>query len=91
MRPDNWITRIAITALALTTAPYTLAQDVQHGRISYADDDGLIRGSEDAEWSIARLNSLVMPGDTMLVVMPNGPSSVAIPLTRPHKASLAAM
>lgn len=65
MRPDNLITRIAVTAITLALAPFTIAQDVDHGRISYADDDGLIKGTEDAEWSIARLNSLVMPGDTI--------------------------
>ena len=65
MRPRKLMTGIAVLALTLGSAPVVFAQDVQHGRISYVDDDGLIRGNQDSDWSIAQLNSLVMPGDVI--------------------------
>ncbi len=64
MRP-NWITCLITAGLLLAIATFANAQDVQHGRISYVDNDGLIRGNADAEWSVAQQNSLVMPGDTI--------------------------
>lgn len=63
MRP-NWITQL-ILATALVAGFQVYAQDVEHGRVSYVDDDGLIRGNGDDEWSVAQLNSLVMPGDAI--------------------------
>lgn len=41
------------------------AESEFHGRISFADESGLIKGQEDADWSYAAINSLVMPGDTI--------------------------
>ena len=49
----------------MVVAVFANAQDVEHGRISYVDNDGLIRGTADDEWSVAQQNSLVMPGDTI--------------------------
>jgi hypothetical protein len=39
--------------------------DFMHGRISFADGGGLIKGLNDDEWSYATLNTLVLPGDTI--------------------------
>jgi hypothetical protein len=64
MRP-NWITCLITAGLLLAVAVYAGAQDVEHGRISYVDNDGLIRGLSDEEWSVAQQNSLVMPGDSI--------------------------
>ena len=64
MRP-NWITCLITAGILMTLAIVATAQDVEHGRISYVDNDALIRGNEDAEWSVAQQNSLVMPGDTI--------------------------
>ncbi len=64
MRP-NWITCLITAGLLLAVAVYASAQDVEHGRISYVDNDGLIRGLSDEEWSVAQQNSLVMPGDSI--------------------------
>ena len=42
------------------------AQDSDlHGRVSFADESALIRGSDDTDWSFAALNSIVLPGDTL--------------------------
>lgn len=65
MRPGYWKSGIFTLIASLGSVTSGFALEVQHGRISYADNDGLIRGSEDADWSIAQLNSLVMPGDTI--------------------------
>ena len=56
----------AITGTIAVLAPVgASAQDVEHGRISYADESGLIKGVDDDEWAFAGLNSIVMPGDTI--------------------------
>lgn len=65
------LSTIAATAL-LTAAfgPRAFAQDDEvipatHARISQAEEQGLVRGQGDDDWSYAALNSLVMVGDTI--------------------------
>ncbi len=41
------------------------AETIMHGRISYTDQSGLVKGADDSDWSYAGVNSLVMPGDTV--------------------------
>ena len=57
-----WAIAVMIAGLAPLNAS---AQDVEHGRISYTDESGLIKGVADDEWAYAGLNSIVMPGDTI--------------------------
>ncbi len=51
-------------AVLLATA--AVAQEPLHARISYAGS-GMIKGTDDADWSYATLNTLVMPNDTLWV------------------------
>jgi len=55
----------SFTFILLATTAFAQDQEVQisHGRVSFAEDSGLIKGNDDADWSFAALNSLVMPGD----------------------------
>ena len=57
-----WAVAVSIAGLVAVNA---FAQDVQHGRISYTAESGLIKGVDDDEWAYAGLNSIVMPGDTI--------------------------
>ena len=41
------------------------AEEFLHGRISFADGGGLIRGAADDDWSYATMNTLVLPNDTV--------------------------
>jgi len=41
------------------------AQDVEHGRVSFADESALIKGDDTDEWAFAAMNALVLPGDTI--------------------------
>ncbi|MCH7910093.1 MAG: hypothetical protein IIB38_10800, partial [Candidatus Hydrogenedentes bacterium] len=41
------------------------AEDVTHGRVSFADDTAMIKGIDDDDWSYATVNALVFEGDTV--------------------------
>jgi len=43
------------------------ASDLLHARVSYDSGGALVKGSEDAEWSYASVNTLILPGDTVWV------------------------
>ncbi len=47
---------------AAVTAP---AETITHGRISFTDQSGLVKGTDDSDWSYAGVNSLVLPGDSI--------------------------
>lgn len=66
------MTRGKVVSLMLLTAlgavlfgVSALADTVMQGRVSFADQSGLVKGKDDSDWSYASLNSLVMPGDTV--------------------------
>ena len=53
---------LGLCALGMTAA----AQDQEaHGRVSFADENALVRGSQDDDWSFATTNALILPGDTV--------------------------
>jgi hypothetical protein len=43
------------------------AQTSLHARVSFDEGGTLIRGTDDADWSYATINTIVMPGDTLWV------------------------
>ena len=57
-----WAAAVSIIGLLPINA---LAQEIEHGRISYTAESGLIKGVDDDDWAYVGLNSLVMPGDTI--------------------------
>lgn len=58
--------RLLTTMVAsILLAGGALGEAVMHGRISAETGGALIRGSEDADWSYATVNTLVLPGDTL--------------------------
>ena len=57
-----WAAAVSIIGLLPLDA---LAQKIEHGRISYTAENGLIKGVEEDESAYAGLNSRVMPGDTI--------------------------
>lgn len=54
---------VGVAVASLVVAAAVSAQSEAHGRVSFADEKGLIKGQQDTDWSYAALNSLVMPGD----------------------------
>jgi hypothetical protein len=46
-------------------APSRAQEYVMHGRVSFDAGGGLIKGAEDADYSAASINTLVLPGDTL--------------------------
>ncbi len=50
---------------AAWNAAYGEGDYVMHARVSYDVGSGLIKGTQDAEWSHAPINTLVLPGDTL--------------------------
>lgn len=36
-----------------------------HGRVSFTDEDALVKGTADDDWSFATMNSLILAGDTV--------------------------
>lgn len=61
---NRTITLLLLLALALTPG-LAGAQEVLHGRVSYADEGALVKGTEDEDWSYATTNALVLPGDVL--------------------------
>ncbi len=60
------ITLSLVAAAALVIfAGLAGAEDVMHGRVSFTDQSALVKGTDDADWSYAGVNSLIMPGDTV--------------------------
>lgn len=62
-------TRILLSlapALLVLSATFPVhAQEVMHGRVSSSDSSGLVKGTGDADWSFATVNSLILPGDSI--------------------------
>jgi len=48
----------------VSTAP---AQHAMHGRVGFDAGGTMVRGAEDADWSFATTNTLILPGDTLWV------------------------
>ncbi|HIJ65637.1 MAG TPA: hypothetical protein HPP77_06745 [Candidatus Hydrogenedentes bacterium] len=55
---------VAATTLATLSAQ---GQDFLHARVSYDAGGGMVKGREDAAWSHASINTLILPGDVLWV------------------------
>ncbi len=53
------------TLLSVGWTSSAAAEEFLHGRISFADGGGLIKGVTDDDWSYATVNTLVLPTDTV--------------------------
>jgi len=53
--------------LAGAVAGTAQAQEAMHARISFDSGGAMVKGSADADWSYATVNTLVLPGDTLWV------------------------
>lgn len=64
-KPIQQLLAIAVALLAGSA----VAQEsrLNHGRVSFDAEGTLIMGNDDADWSNATLNTLVLPGDTLWV------------------------
>ncbi len=56
---------LSFTLIFLAAASFAAADEPNHGRVSYADASALVKGTGDADWSYATVNSLVLPGDSI--------------------------
>ena len=77
MQRTKWLFGIALATVASAIAPMDATaqtttavqpadtRPVTHGRISFTDQSALVKGTSDADWSYAGVNSLVMPGDAV--------------------------
>jgi hypothetical protein len=54
-------------SILLTAATIASAQELMHARISFENGNSMVKGSDDADWSYATINTIVMPGDTLWV------------------------
>ena len=68
MRPITYLLT-GVSALTAMAALPAVGQDapIVHGRVSFSVDSGLIKGTEDDDWSYANVNTLVLPGDALWV------------------------
>lgn len=57
----------AVVAALCALTPLAGAQPVAHGRVSYDAEGTYIMGQDDADWSNATLNTMVLAGDTLWV------------------------
>ena len=53
--------------MALAAAQETVSQEPAHARVSFDSGKSMVKGTNDAEWTYATLNSLVVPGDTLWI------------------------
>ncbi len=51
----------------LLAAPMVPAQELMHARVSFENGNSMVKGNDDADWSYATINTIVMPGDTLWV------------------------
>src|SRR5690348_2516301 len=63
------IIRVATMAMVvLAAAAYPAwADNLLHARISHESGGALVRGSDDADWSYATINTIILPGDTLWI------------------------
>lgn len=59
------VSMVAGLVLALGLAVPANAETVLHGRVSYESGGGMVKGTADADWGFATVNTLVLPGDTL--------------------------
>lgn len=60
------VVALVIGVTALTTAS-AAADTLLHARISYDAGGTMVKGAEDADWSFATVNTLILPHDTLWV------------------------
>ena len=53
--------------ILLPAATLASAQELMHARISFENGNSMVKGNDDADWSYATINTIVMPGDTLWV------------------------
>jgi len=61
------ILTVAAAGLFAFLAPWAIADSPFHARISYDAGGGMVKGTDDADWSYATTNTLILPGDTLWV------------------------
>jgi len=66
MNRDKIAVGVFLCGLLLAT-PMVLAQDLIHARVSFENGNSMVKGNDDADWSYATINTIVMPGDTLWV------------------------
>ena len=66
-RRRNFIAMGLFLSILLTVATLASAQELMHARISFENGNSMVKGSDDADWSYATINTIVMPGDTLWV------------------------
>ncbi|HRI86797.1 MAG TPA: FecR domain-containing protein [Candidatus Hydrogenedentes bacterium] len=59
--------RWLLVAVAMTASIPSYATDLLHARISHESGGALVRGSQDADWSYATVNTIILPGDTLWI------------------------
>lgn len=66
---STWSVLTVIITLVMGAMVQTAAaqDDVQYARISFDSGGGMVKGSDDEEWSYATTNTLILPGDTLWV------------------------
>lgn len=71
MTPNNrryWSSPVAVLAVAVAALGMTAqAENLLHARISHESGGALVRGTEDADWSYATINTIILPGDTLWI------------------------
>ncbi|MCC6794644.1 MAG: FecR domain-containing protein [Candidatus Hydrogenedentes bacterium] len=60
------VATLALAVLATATFPAS-ADNLLHARISHESGGALVRGSDDADWSYATINTIILPGDTLWI------------------------
>ncbi|NUM54990.1 MAG: FecR domain-containing protein [Candidatus Hydrogenedentes bacterium] len=56
-----------LAALAATLGMTAQAENLLHARISHESGGALVRGTDDADWSYATINTIILPGDTLWI------------------------
>lgn len=68
MKTSRWVQTMAVILMGLTAASGAYAQEYAlHARVSYDTGNTMIKGKDDADWSQAPTNTLVLPGDMFWV------------------------
>ena len=65
MRNRSLVMSLVGAIMALFTCYGAYAAEPLHARVSYKAGDAMIKGNDDADWSSASINTLVLPGDVL--------------------------
>ena len=69
MKAIHWVKGLGLGALLVLSAgiAHADAEYTMHGRVSYDAGSNLIKGHDDTDWSHATVNTLILPGDTLVI------------------------